>query len=82
MSQSQHTVDQATSVSNPVLKAVTALLAGIGVSSWSDMAALLAAVYTLCLLSEWLWKRFVRPFAEVHGWVKRKRRRATDEDTP
>lgn len=80
MSQATTATDQATSVSNPVLKAATALLAGVGVSSWSDFAALLAAVYTLCLLAEWLWQRFLRPAAESRGWVQRKRRRHTDWD--
>lgn len=67
-----------TSVDHPVLKAITALLAGLGVSNWSDFAAMCAAIYTICLLGEWLWKKFGRPFAENRGWVRRRKRRADD----
>lgn len=72
--------DQATSMSvdHPFWKALTALLAGFGVSSWSDFAAFVAAAYTLLLMAEWLWKRVGRPFCERRGWISRPKRRATD----
>lgn len=73
-------VEQSSSVTHPIAKAGTALVAGFGVSSWSDAAALIAFVYTACLLIEWLWKRCGRPFCENRGWVARLKRRRTDAD--
>lgn len=72
-------VEQHSSVDHPVLKAVTALLAGLGVSNWSDFAALCAAAYTLLLIGEWLWKKFGRPRAESMGWAKPRLRRRSDK---
>ena len=51
----------------------------VGISSWSDVAALLAALYTALLIVEWVWKRIARPAAEKRGLVKRKSRRASDD---
>lgn len=67
-------------VEHPFLKAATALLAGFGVSSWSDFAAFVAAVYSMLLVGEWLWKRAGRPFAERQGWIQRRKRRVTDRE--
>lgn len=55
-------------ISMPVAKATSAIAASA--ISWSDMAAILAAVYTLLLIAEWLWKRLLRPFCERKGWIK------------
>lgn len=52
--------------------------AAVGITSWADAASALAFVYTLILLSEWLWKRAIRPFCERRGWVRRKLRRRED----
>lgn len=71
--------EQTTSVAHPVAKAGTALLAGFGVSSWSDAAALAAFIYTACLLAEWLWKKCGRPFCEGQGWLPRSKRRKDDD---
>jgi len=38
-------------------------LAKLGITTWSDVAAFLAALYSLILICEWLWKR-LRPSAE------------------
>lgn len=67
-------------IKHPWLKAITALAAGFGVSSWSDFAAFVAAVYTLVLMAEWFWKKFWRPLLERHGIVKRRNRRASDRE--
>jgi hypothetical protein len=56
-------------IAAPMLKVAT-VWAAIGITSWSDMAAFLAAVYSLLLLIEWLWKKVFRPFAVWRGWVK------------
>ena len=50
-------MEQHTSVTHPVLKIVTAWAAALGIASWSDLAALLAALYSLILICEWLWKK-------------------------
>lgn len=76
----QQTLEQSTSVTHPIAKAGTALVAGFGVSSWSDLAALAAFIYTLCLIAEWLWKKCGREFCENRGWLPRRKRRATDVD--
>lgn len=72
------------SVSNPIFK-TGSLWALIGITSWSDaasfftaVASILAALYSLALLSEWIWKRIIRPFCEWRGWMKRQARRRTD----
>lgn len=64
-------------VSAPVVKVVS-VWAAVGFTSWSDVAAFLAAVYSLLLILDWVWKKFGRPIAEDRGWVKRKKRRADD----
>jgi hypothetical protein len=74
----QQAADQSTSVAHPLAKAGTALAAGFGVSSWSDAAALIAFVYTACLLLEWCWNKIGRPFCERRGWIERRRRRKSD----
>lgn len=51
---------------------------GLSLSTWADVAAFLAAVYSAVLLLEWLWKRVGRPFAERRGWVARLKRRSYD----
>ena len=42
------------------------------------VAAALASIYTLILIGEWVWKKFIREFCELRGWVARIRRRKTD----
>ena len=70
-------IEQSTSVPAPGVKIATAWFATL-FTSWADVTSFLAALYTLLLLGEWLWKRCGRPFAERHGWVKRVKRRADD----
>lgn len=49
-------------------------------TDWQKLASMAAFFYSLALLGEWVWKRFWRPAAERHGFVKRRLRRSTDED--
>lgn len=56
-------------------------LSKAGIESWSDAAAAVAFIYTLCLLAEWLWKRCVRPFAVRRGWAKPLKRRREDRES-
>ena len=60
-------------VHQPAMKVVSvwvAWLASVGVNSWTDVAAMLAALYSVLLIVEWLWKRA--------KWGKRRDRRADD----
>ena len=68
---------QATSVDHPAAKIAT-LWGLIGITSWTDFAAFVAAIYSLVLLGEWLWKRVGRPLCERRGWIKHKARRKDD----
>lgn len=76
-------------VNQPAIKIASAwlvaLLAKFGITSWGDASAFMgfiasffAAAYTICLMSEWWWKRFWRPFLEEQGILKRRERRKTD----
>jgi hypothetical protein len=67
-------------VSHPIAKIVTAWLAALGLSSWGNLASMMAAAYTALLIADWVWKRFGRRFAENKGWVKRRRRRRSDNE--
>lgn len=69
--------DQET-VAAPVLKAVSAW-GVVAITSWADVAAMLAAFYTVLLIGEWFWKKFGRPAAESRGWIKRTKRRKEDD---
>jgi uncharacterized protein HemY len=59
------------------LKVVT-VWAMVGITSWADVAAFLAAVYSALLILEWLWKKFLRTFCEQRGWLRLKNRRRDD----
>lgn len=68
-------------VNAPITKAATSgLFAGAtwGINTWADVAAVLAALYSLALLLEWLWKKAIRPYCEYRGWIFRVRRRKDD----
>ena len=71
-------MEQHVSVAHPAVKILTAWAATLGLSTWSDLAALLAAIYSLILISEWFWKKCGRHFAEQRGWAKPRKRRADD----
>ena len=68
-------------VSAPGLKIASAW-GVVGISVWVEyaqfVAAALASIYTLILIGEWMWKKFIREFCELRGWVARIRRRKTD----
>lgn len=54
------------------------IIADLGIKSWGDVAAMLAALYSLVLIIEWVWKRIARPIAEAHGWVAPRKRHRID----
>lgn len=51
----------------------SALAAKAAELSWSEIAAMMAAVYTSLLIFEWFWKRLWRPILERQGILKKKR---------
>lgn len=71
--------DHGTSVSAPTAK-TAALFALLGISTWTDVAAIMAAFYSFLLICEWFWKRLGRPFCERQGWLKRPKRRKEDAE--
>lgn len=70
-------IEQHSSVAAPGVKLVTAW-AAVGITSWAEAASALAALYTIILIGEWLWKKLVRPFLERRGWIQRLARRRED----
>lgn len=49
----------------------------VGITSWAEAASALAFLYTLCLLGDFWWKKFLRPFLEDRGILK-----STKEPSP
>jgi hypothetical protein len=44
--------------------------AAVGITSWADFAAVLAAIYSGLLICEFVWKKVIRPFALWKGWLR------------
>lgn len=57
-------------------KAASVGLAWMGGMTWGELASMLAAIYTGCLMVEWVWKRLLKPLAQRRGWIKPKGRPA------
>ena len=58
-----------TTIHHPVLKVVSAVVVTAGGLTWGEIASIMASIYTLCLITEWLWKKLVKPLAIHHGWI-------------
>lgn len=56
----------------------------IGVAQWSDVAAFFAAIYSLLLIVDFIWRKWLRDVFERRGWVspRRRRRRSDFDDIP
>jgi hypothetical protein len=70
--------EQNTSVDHAAAKIVSvagATLFGLSVSEWAALAAL---IYSLLLIGEFVWKKFIRPYCEHRGWIKRTFKRRSD----
>lgn len=63
-------MNQDQTVAAPGLKIATAWLAAIGIASWSDAAAALAALYSLLLIGEWVWKKISKHRAKKRGDIQ------------
>ncbi len=61
--------DRHETIAAPVAKATTAW-AAVGITSWSTFSSFLAAIYSLLLILEWCWKRFLRDQFVKRGWWK------------
>lgn len=61
--------DRHETIAAPVAKAATAW-AAVGITSWAEFASFLAAMYSLLLIGEWCWKRFLREMLVKRGWLK------------
>jgi uncharacterized membrane protein len=46
-------------VGDPILKLVSAW-AAVGITSWADFASFLAAIYSLILIGEWVYRKFFK----------------------
>lgn len=57
----------------------TVLIAKLGFESWSELAAFAALFYTMCLITEWWWKKFWRPLLERWGWLMPKLNRRKED---
>lgn len=53
-------------VNAPMVKAVS-VLAATGFTSWSELASAAAFLYTVILISEWCWKKFLRDWIKSRG---------------
>lgn len=49
---------------------IGAIWVAIGVSSWSEAAGFLAFILSFLALSEWVWKKVVRPALTYFGYMK------------
>lgn len=49
---------------------LTSVWAAVGITSWADVAAFMAAMYSLLLVCEFLWKKIIKPGI---GWWKAKK---------
>lgn len=60
-------------IEHPAIKAVSAVIAAsVATVTWSQVAAILASLYTAILIGEWAWKRMIKPLAIRRGWIKPK----------
>lgn len=56
-------------IKHPVAKVASAGLVFLGGMTWGEVASMLAALYTACLVTEWAWKRVLKPMAQRMGWI-------------
>lgn len=69
-------------IKHPAIKGASVGAALVGGLTWGELASMLAALYTGCLLIEWLWKRVLKPLAQRRGWLAGPRRQFLDSTGP
>lgn len=47
----------------------------VGITSWADFAAMLAAIYSMLMIVDFFWKKFVRGWCIRVGWLPPDRRK-------
>ena len=47
----------------------------VGITSWADFAAALAAIYSLLMIADFAWKKFIRSWCIGMGWLPPDRRK-------
>lgn len=65
-------------IKHPAIKGASVGLAWLWGMTWGELASMLAAFYTGCLIIEWLWKRLLKPLAQRRGWIAGPRREFLD----
>ena len=50
------------------LKFVSALGVIFTIDAWTTLGKFCAAAYSIAILSEWLWKKVIKPFFIRQGW--------------
>ncbi|QPB08678.1 holin [Burkholderia phage Mica] len=73
-------MDQQTGQTPFLVAKLMGALAAIGISSWGEFAAFVAAAYSLLLIGEWVWRHVARPFCVWRGWMKQKAIGVDDAD--
>lgn len=51
-----------------------------GITSWQDVAGFLAALLSFLALSEWVWKKIIRPLLVWRGLMKPTKRKMVEVD--
>lgn len=74
-------MEDTVSVAHPVVK-VASVWGVLYITTWADVAAALAALYSLLLIAEWVWRKFLRSLCERIGLLPpagRTKRTRTDD---
>lgn len=57
-------------VNHPLLKVFSVMGAWAAGATWGEIASMLAAFYTLLMITDWWWKRWWKPLFIRRGWLK------------
>jgi hypothetical protein len=58
-----------TQINHPAFKMCSVIFVWMCGMTWGDIASMLAAIYTMCLIVEWLWKKVAKPIAIHNRWI-------------
>jgi pyrroloquinoline quinone (PQQ) biosynthesis protein C len=51
---------------------IASVWAFVGISSWADFAAMMAALYSLLMILNFCWDKFLKGWCIRAGWIKPK----------
>ena len=57
-------------INHPLAKFLAALGTLATMDFWSSAGKLAAALLSIAMLSEWIWKRLIKPAGKRMGWVE------------